>query len=160
MIALADLSWGHAFGLSLGFCSRTVPIGATDVEGFIAAVSAKTRINICRQNTTNNVAKMGGVVDVGKCRSDKFLFGFFSHSVSSREPTNLELILRKVNWLRKSLCVLVPDNEPLCPEANDLSRLAGTTQRPAPVTRAFLDALNRAKKNPKPKALGKVLKIF
>lgn len=65
VVFITDLLRGHARLLGLSLSGSAVLISTTDVNAVVACKTRISCIDISRQDTTNNVAQVGNVVDVG-----------------------------------------------------------------------------------------------
>ena len=65
VVIVTDLLWGLVFLASFSFCGSSILICAADVNGVVASKPSKSCIHICGEYTSNNVAKVRHVVDIG-----------------------------------------------------------------------------------------------
>jgi hypothetical protein len=71
MVLVADFSGGLVFLPGFGFGRRTVLIGTTNVQGFVISGSAEPGKSIRGEDTTDDIAEMGFIVDVRQSRSNQ-----------------------------------------------------------------------------------------
>lgn len=72
VVLVTDLTWGKSLLLSLCFRGCAVLIGATDVHDVNFALPEISTIDICTEDCSDNISKMGIVVNVrkGACNED------------------------------------------------------------------------------------------
>lgn len=74
VIEVTNLLGCLLFGKSLCFSGSTILVSTTNVDSIVASESGPSGINITTQDATNQVTKMGDIVDVGKGRGDQNIF--------------------------------------------------------------------------------------
>ena len=89
MVKVANLLTSFACLAGLGLCGRAIFIRATDVDGIMSSESRKSSIDVSRENTSNDIAKMRHIVHVWQRTCDQNIpFAFHWQYFLLIDPNN------------------------------------------------------------------------
>lgn len=71
VVVVTDLLGGLALLAGFGLRGGSVLVGTTNIDDVVSSEAGEASVDISRQDTSDNVAKMGHVVDVGQSTRDQ-----------------------------------------------------------------------------------------
>ena len=84
----------------LGFCGSAVFIGAADVDAVVSSAAAVACIHIGAQHTTNDVAQVRNIVDIGQGTCDQDV-SFACATQVKQSISNIRMVLVATNGTDK-----------------------------------------------------------